>query len=60
MTNSLQDLIDASIFISTEYQARLAELIGSADYDVNFAEQSLTFKAADPVSFQPLPARYRI
>ena len=53
MTNSLQDLIDASIFISTEYQARLAELIGSADYDVNFAEQSLTFKAADPVSFQP-------
>ena len=53
MTNSLQDLIDASIFISTEYQARLAELIGSADDDVNFAEQSLTFKAADPVSFQP-------
>ena len=53
MTNSLQDLIDASIFISTEYQARLAELIGSADYEVNFAEQSLTFKAADPVSFQP-------
>ena len=53
MTNSLQDLIDASIFISTEYQARLAELIGSADYDVNFAKQSLTFKAADPVSFQP-------
>ena len=53
MTNSLQDLIDASIFISTEYQARLAELIGSADYDVNFAEQSLTFKVADPVSFQP-------
>lgn len=53
MTNSLQDLIDASIFISTEYQARLAELIGSADYDVNFAGQSLTFKAADPVSFQP-------
>ena len=53
MTNSVQDLIDASIFISTEYQARLAELIGSADYDVNFAEQSLTFKAADPVSFQP-------
>ena len=53
MTNSLQDLIDASIFISTEYQARLAELIGSADYDVNFAEQSLTFKTADPVSFQP-------
>ena len=48
-----EDLIDASIFISTEYQARLAELIGSADYDVNFAEQSLTFKAADPVSFQP-------
>ena len=27
MTNSLQDLIDASIFISTEYQARLAELV---------------------------------
>ena len=44
MTNSLQDLIDASIFISTEYQARLAELVGTSEWNVDFTSQSLDFE----------------
>ena len=53
MTNSLQDLIDASIFISTEYQARLAELVGTSDWDVDFTAQSLDFSSTPPVKLAP-------
>ena len=53
MTNSLQDLIDASIFISTEYQARLAELVGTSEWNVDFTSQSLDFETTPPLSFKP-------
>ena len=53
MTNSLQELIDASIFISTEYQARVAELVGAAQWDVDFTAQSLSFETTPPVSLRP-------
>lgn len=53
MTKSLQELIDASIFISTEYQARLAELVGTAQLNIDFTHQSLSFETTPPVSFQP-------
>lgn len=53
MTNSLQDLIDASIFISTEYQARLAELVGTSEWNVDFTSQSLDFETVPPLSLKP-------
>ena len=53
MTNSLQDLIDASIFISTEYQARLAELVGTSEWNVDFTSQSLDFETTPPLSLKP-------
>lgn len=53
MTNSLQDLIDASIFISTEYQARLAELVGTSEWNVDFTSQSLDFDSTPPLSLKP-------
>ena len=53
MTNSLQNLIDASIFISTEYQARLAELVGTSEWNVDFTSQSLDFETVPPLSLKP-------
>ena len=53
MMNSLQDLIDASIFISTEYQARLAELVGTSEWNVDFTSQSLDFETTPPLSLKP-------
>lgn len=53
MTKSLQELIDSSIFISTEYQARVAELVGTAQWDVDFTAQSLSFETTPPVSLSP-------
>lgn len=53
MTKTLQDLIDDSIFISTEYQARLAELSGSAEWTVDFSAPSFTLQSDASVSLTP-------
>ncbi|MEX5269344.1 DUF6882 domain-containing protein [Kocuria sabuli] len=53
MTKTLQDLIDESIFISTEYQARLAELTQGAEWDVDFSAPAFTLQTEPPVSLTP-------
>ncbi|WP_129657497.1 DUF6882 domain-containing protein [Rothia uropygialis] len=53
MTKTLQDLIDESIFISTEYQARLAELSGNSDWSVDFSAPSFTLESDPSVSLSP-------
>ncbi len=53
MTKTLQDLIDDSIFISTEYQARLAEISGGAEWTVDFSAPSFTLQSDAPVSLTP-------
>ncbi|RKQ36990.1 DUF6882 domain-containing protein [Kocuria tytonis] len=53
MTKTLQELIDASIFISTEYQAVLAELSQGADWDVDFSAPSFTLRTEPPVTLTP-------
>lgn len=47
MTKTLQDLIDEAIFISTEYQAVLAELTGDSEWSVDFSAPSFSL-ASDP------------
>lgn len=53
MTTSLQELIDDSIFMSTEHQARLAELSQGVDWDVDFSVPSFTLQSDPPVSLTP-------
>lgn len=53
MTKTLQDLIDESIFISTEYQARLAELTQGADWDVDFSAPAFTLQTDPPTALTP-------
>lgn len=53
MTKTLQELIDASIFISTEYQAVLAELSQGADWDVDFSAPSFTLQTTPPLTLTP-------
>ncbi|QRZ62014.1 DUF6882 domain-containing protein [Rothia sp. ZJ932] len=53
MMKTLQDLIDESIFISTEYQARLAELTGDSDWSVDFSAPSFTLEADNSVTLNP-------
>lgn len=53
MTTTLQDLIDDSIFISTEYQARLAEISGGAEWTVDFSAPSFTLQSDASVSLTP-------
>ena len=53
MTKSLQDLIDESIFISTEYQARLAEITGDSDWSVDFSAPSFTLQSDPSRSLAP-------
>ncbi|MCT1357149.1 DUF6882 domain-containing protein [Rothia kristinae] len=53
MTKTLQDLIDEALFISTEHQARLAELTGDSDWDVDFSAPSFTLQADPSVSLTP-------
>lgn len=53
MTRTLQELIDASIFLSTEYQAVLAELSQGADWDVDFSAPSFTLQTTPPVALTP-------
>lgn len=53
MSKTLQDLIDESIFISTEYQARLAEISGGSDWSVDFSAPSFTLASDASVSLTP-------
>ncbi|MFI7585388.1 DUF6882 domain-containing protein [Kocuria sp. M1N1S27] len=53
MTKTLQDLIDESIFISTEFQARLAELTQGAGWDVDFSAPAFTLQTEPPVVLTP-------
>lgn len=53
MSKTLQDLIDESIFISTEYQARLAEISGGSDWSVDFSAPSFTLASDSSVSLTP-------
>ncbi|MFI7483654.1 DUF6882 domain-containing protein [Kocuria sp. M1R5S2] len=53
MTKTLQDLIDESIFISTEYQARLAELTHGAGWDVDFSAPAFTLQTEPPTTLTP-------
>ncbi len=53
MTKSLQDLIDESIFISTEYQARLAEISNGSDWSVDFSAPSFTLNSDSSVQLNP-------
>ena len=53
MTKTLQELIDESIFISTEYQAVLAELSQGADWDVDFSAPSFTLQTTPPLTLTP-------
>lgn len=53
MTTTLQQLIDESIFISTEHQARLAELSQNVEWDVDFSVPSFTLQSDPPVSLTP-------
>ncbi|EYT53528.1 hypothetical protein CIK52_03035 [Kocuria rosea] len=53
MTKTLQELIDESIFISTEYQARLAELTQGAGWDVDFSAPAFTLQTEPPVTLTP-------
>lgn len=53
MTTTLQDLIDDSIFISTEYQARLAEISGGAEWAVDFSAPSFTLQTDASTTLTP-------
>lgn len=53
MTKTLQDLIDESIFISTEYQARLAEISSGSEWTVDFAAPSFTLQSDSSVTLTP-------
>ncbi|MEX3610362.1 hydrolase [Rothia sp. LK2588] len=53
MTKTLQDLIDESIFLSTEYQARLAELSGNSEWSVDFSAPSFTLASDSSVKLTP-------
>lgn len=53
MSKTLQDLIDESIFISTEYQARLAEISGGSDWSVDFSAPSFTLASDSSVVLTP-------
>lgn len=53
MTKTLQDLIDESIFISTEYQARLAEISSGSEWTVDFASPSFTLQSDSSVTLTP-------
>lgn len=53
MTTSLQQLIDDSVFISTEHQARLAELSQGVEWDVDFSAASFTLQSDPPVTLRP-------
>lgn len=53
MTKTLQDLIDESIFISTEYQARLAEISGGSDWSVDFSAPSFTLASNANLALTP-------
>lgn len=53
MTTSLQELIDDSIFMSTEHQARLAELSRGVEWDVDFSVPSFTLQSDPPVVLTP-------
>lgn len=53
MTTSLQELVDDSIFISTEHQARLAELSQDVEWDVDFSVPSFTLQSDPPVVLTP-------
>lgn len=53
MTKTLQDLIDEAIFISTEHQARLAELTGESDWAVDFSAPSFSLKSDPSVTLTP-------
>lgn len=53
MTTSLQELIDDSIFMSTEHQARLAELSRGVEWDVDFSVPSFTLQSDPPVILTP-------
>lgn len=53
MTTSLQQLIDDSVFISTEHQARLAELSQGVKWDIDFSAASFTLQSDPPVTLTP-------
>lgn len=53
MTTTLQQLIDESVFISTEHQARLAELSQGVEWDVDFSAASFTLQSDPPVTLRP-------
>ncbi len=53
MTKTLQDLIDESIFLSTEYQARLAEISQSSEWTVDFSAPSFTLQSDSSVTLTP-------
>lgn len=53
MTTTLQQLIDDSVFISTEHQARLAELSQGVEWDVDFSAASFTLQSDPPVTLRP-------
>lgn len=53
MTSSLQQLIDESVFISTEHQARLAELSRDVEWDIDFSAPSFSLQSDPPVSLTP-------
>ncbi|WP_144791256.1 DUF6882 domain-containing protein [Kocuria palustris] len=53
MTTTLQQLIDDSVFISTEHQARLAELSQGVEWDVDFSAPSFTLQSDPPVVLTP-------
>lgn len=53
MTKTLQDLIDESIFISTEYQARLAEISAGSEWTVDFSAPSFTLQSDNSVTLTP-------
>lgn len=53
MTKTLQDLIDESIFLSTEYQARLAEISQRSEWTVDFSAPSFTLQSDSSVTLTP-------
>lgn len=53
MTKTLQDLIDEALFLSTEHQARLAELTGDSDWAVDFSSPSFSLKSDESVRLTP-------
>lgn len=54
MSDTLQDLVDRAVFLSTETQARFGALIEDAEWDVDFSTSpSLTFRTDDPLVVRP-------